>query len=45
MNLVQVTHNVTLSNIISLNNLLLNSYFENLGLPILYIFNTHVNFM
>ena len=47
MSWVQVIHNVTLSNVILLNNLLLNLYFKNpiVGLPILYIFNTHVNFM
>ena len=43
---VQVTPNVTLSNITLPNNLLLNSYFENptIELHILYVFNIHVNF-
>ena len=42
---VQVTPGVTLSNITLSNNLLCNSYFENLivELHILYVFNIHVN--
>ena len=47
MGWVQVTSSVTLSNVTTPNNLLLNSYFENLtvGLHILYIFNMHANFV
>ena len=43
---VQVTLSVTLSNITSPNNLLLNSYFKNptVELYVLYILNMHVNF-
>ena len=43
---VQVTLGVILSNITPLNNLLLNSYFENsiIELHILYILNKHANF-
>ena len=43
---VQVTSSVSLSNVTLPNNLLLNSYFENLtiGLYILYVFNMHANF-
>ena len=43
---VQVTPITTLSNIIPSNNLLLNSYFENLTirLDVLYVFNMHANF-
>ena len=46
MGWVQVTFGVTLNKVTSPNNLLLNSYFENLtvGLYILYVFNMHVNF-
>ena len=46
MSWVQVTPGVTLSNITSLNNLLLNSYFENptVELHVLYFLNTHANF-
>ena len=43
---VQVTSSVSLSNVTLPNNLLLNSYFENLtiGLYILYGLNTQANF-
>ena len=43
---VQVTLGVTLNNITSLNNLLLNSYFENpiIGLHVFYVLNMHANF-
>ena len=43
---VQVTPDVTLINIIPPNNLLLNSYFENLTieLHVLYVLNMHANF-
>ena len=46
MSWIQVTPGVTLSNFTPSNNLLLNSYFENLtiGLHILYVFNMHANF-
>ena len=46
MNWIQVTPGVTLSNVTPTNNLLLNSYFENLtiGLHVLYIFNMNANF-
>ena len=46
-NWIQVTFEITLSNITPLNNLLLNSYFENIivGLPVLYVFNMHAHFM
>ena len=46
MSWVQVISNVTLSNVILPNNLLLNSYFGNLtlGLHVLYVLNMHVNF-
>ena len=46
MSWIQVTPGVTLSNFTPSNNLLLNSYFENLtiGLHILYVLNTYVNF-
>ena len=46
MGWVQVTLGVTLNKVTSPNNLLLNSYFENLtvGLYILYVFNMHANF-
>ena len=46
MSWIQVTRGVTLSNFTPSNNLLLNSYFENLtiGLHILYVFNMHANF-
>ena len=43
---VQVTHEVTLSNVTLSNNLLLNSYLENftVGLYVLYVFDIHANF-
>ena len=43
---VQVTLGVTLNNVTSPNNLLLNSYFENpnVGLYVLYGLNMHANF-
>ena len=43
---IQVTLGVTLSNVTPLNNLLLNSNFENITveLHVLYVFNMHVNF-
>ena len=43
---IQVTPDVTLNNVTLLNNLLLNSYFENptVKLHILYVFNMHANF-
>ena len=43
---VQVTPGVILSNVIPLNNLLFNSYFENsvVELHILYILNMYANF-
>ena len=43
---VRVTHDVTLKNVTPPNNLLLNSYFENLtiGLHVLYGLNMHANF-
>ena len=43
---VQVTSNVTLSNVIPPNILLLNSYFKNptVKLHVLYILNMHANF-
>ena len=46
MGLVQVTPGVTLSNITPLNNLLLNSYFENstVELHVLYVLNMHAKF-
>ena len=46
MTWVQVTLGVTLNNVTSLNNLLLNSYFENpsIGLHALYVLNMHTNF-
>ena len=46
MSWIQVTPSVILSNVIPSNNLLLNSYFENLtvGLHVLYIFNMHAKF-
>ena len=46
MGWVQVILGVTLSNVILSNNLLLNSYFDNLtvGLHVLYVLNSHVNF-
>ena len=46
MSWIQVTHVVTLKNITSPNNLLLNSYFEILtvGLHVMYGLNMHVNF-
>ena len=45
MGLVQVIPGVTLNNITPPNNLLLNSYFENLtiGLYVLYAFNMHAS--
>ena len=46
MSWVQVTLDVIINNVILPNNLLLNSYFENLtvGLHVLYDFNIHANF-
>ena len=46
MDWIQVTPGLTLSKVTPPNNLLLNSYFENLtvGLYILYVFNMHANF-
>ena len=46
MGWVQVTYGVTLSNVTSSNNLLLNSYFMNftVKLHILYVLNMHANF-
>ena len=46
MGWIQVTHGVTLRNVTPPNNLLLNSYFENItiGLHILYVFNMRANF-
>ena len=46
MDWVQVTLDITLSNVIPPNNLLLNSYFENptLELFVLYVLNMHANF-
>ena len=46
MSWVQVTLSVTLNNVTPLNNLLLNSHFENLTakLHVLYVFNMHANF-
>ena len=46
MGWIQVTPGITLSNITPPNNLLLNSYFENLtiGLHILCVFNMSANF-
>ena len=43
---VQVTPSVTLNNVASPNNLLLNSYFKKptVGLHILYVFKMHANF-
>ena len=43
---VQVTPGVILSNVIPLNNLLLNSYFENptVELHVLYVLNMHAKF-
>ena len=42
---VQITPEVTLSNVTPFNNLLLNSYFENfiVGLHVLYVFDMHAN--
>ena len=44
--LVQVTPNVTLKNVTPPNNLLSNSYFEDLtvGLQVLYVLHIHANF-
>ena len=46
MSWVQVTPDVTLSNVIPCNNLLLNSYFENpiAELNVLYVLNMQVKF-
>ena len=46
MGWVQVTPGITLSNVTPSNNLLLNSYFENLTieLHVLYVLNMHTNF-
>ena len=46
MGWVQVTLGITLNNVTPPNNLLLNSYFENLtiGLHVLYVFNMYANF-
>ena len=46
MGWIQVTSNVTLNNVTPLNNLLLNSYFENstIELHVLSILNMHANF-
>ena len=46
MGWVQVTFDVTLSNVTPPNNLLLNKYFENptVKLHILYVLNVHANF-
>ena len=46
MSWVQVIPSVVFSNVTPLNNLLYNSYVENLivELHILYVFNIHVNF-
>ena len=46
MGWIHVTPGLTLSKVTPPNNLLLNSYFENLtiGLYILYVFNMHANF-
>ena len=43
---IQVTLDITLSNVTPPNNLLLNSYFENLtvALHVLYVFDMHANF-
>ena len=43
---IQVTPDVTLNNVTSPNNLLLNSYCENqpVELQVLYVFNMHANF-
>ena len=43
---VQVTPNITLKNVTTPNNLLLNSHFENpiIGLHVLYGLNMHTNF-
>ena len=43
MGWVQVTLGVTLNKVTSPNNLLLNSYFENLTIE-LYVLNIHTNF-
>ena len=46
MGWVQVTFGISLSNVTLPDNLLLNSYFENLiiGLYLLYVFTMHANF-
>ena len=46
MNWIQVTHSITLSNITSPSNFLMNLYFENftVGLHVLYVLNIHANF-
>ena len=46
MGWIQVTHIITLNNVILPNNLLLNSYFENttIELYVLYVLNMHANF-
>ena len=46
MSYVQVTPDVTLNNVTPLNNLLLNSYFENptVELHVLYVRNIHTKF-
>ena len=44
--MVQVTPDVTLKSVTPLNNLLLNSYFQNptVGLHVLYVINIYANF-
>ena len=46
MSWVQITHGTILKNVASLNNLLLNLYFENstIGLYVLYVLNLYTNF-
>ena len=46
MGWVQLTPSVTLNNVTPPNNLLYNSYFENLTIElyVLYVFNIHANF-